>query len=228
MAYKKEFFKTEQQWLDARRIGGSSAAAVVGLNPWMSKQELWELLVGKAKPKAKKKSDVLDYGHKAEPIIRKLFAIDNPNLHVVSPKGYAMYIDLDRPYMTATVDGITIDKKTNKKGILEIKTHDVRKAGDMDEWNGNTLPKQYIIQVLHYLLVIDDAEYADFAVKIRFFSYDGSESKISKSEVRYYHIEREDVKAELDWLESNETAFYETYVLPRVRPPMPTKINTKF
>lgn len=226
MTYKAQRFDTEREWLDARGIGGSSASAIVGMNPWEDKYQLFDRLT-KGNRTPEKKSKLLDYGHKVEPTIRRMFALDHPSLKVVAPKGYEMYRRLDKPYMTATVDGLLYEGK-GRKGILEIKSHEVRRASDMDDWAEGKIPKNYLIQVLHYLLVIDDAEFVDFAVKHRFYEYDGETSRTYKSEFHYLHLERADVQKELEWLEAEETFFYEEYVRTGKRPPAPKSVKTLF
>ena len=34
--YKVEHFKSREEWLSNRGLGGSSASAIVGFNPWMN------------------------------------------------------------------------------------------------------------------------------------------------------------------------------------------------
>ncbi len=226
MGYATERFDTEREWLDARGIGGSSASAIVDQNPWEDKWQLYDRLT-KGNRSPEKKSKLLDYGHRVEPTIRRMFALDHPNLRVVAPKGYEMYRRADKPYLTATVDGILLEGK-GRKGILEIKSHEVRKAGDMDEWRDGRIPPNYLIQVLHYLIVIEDAQFVDFAVKHRFYEYDGEISKTIRSEVHYLHLERADAEAKIAWLEAQETDFYENHVMRGMRPPAPTKVETLF
>lgn len=227
MAYAVERYKTEEEWLANRGIGGSDAASIVDCNPWQSKWELYDRLTGDD-PIKPVRNAVLQYGHDAEPIIRKLFAIDHPNMKTKAPKGYEMYRSDKSEYLTATIDGLTIDGE-KRKGILEIKTHDARPSDKPEDWGHGNLPKNYIIQVLHYLLVLDDCEYVDFAVKIRFMKLD--EHRIMRpynTEIHYYHIERKDVEKELEWLAKAEQTFIEECLIPRKRPPIPTKINVAF
>lgn len=214
--YSRHVYKTRPEWLRARVIGGSSASSIVGVNPWQSRLELYlSLMEG---PGDDRDNEVLKYGRENEPLIRKMFKLDFPDKKVMAPRGYEMYIRNDKPYMTATVDGRTVDSD-GRKGILEIKTHDVRNSEDLDRWRGS-IPQNYLFQVLHYMLVLTDYEYADLVAKLRFFDYDGTMRTLVKTETRYYHIERADVEKELAWLEKQETRFYEENFLKGI-PPQP-------
>ena len=39
--YKKVKFKTEEEWLENRSIGGSSASALLGYNPYMNAMDIY-------------------------------------------------------------------------------------------------------------------------------------------------------------------------------------------
>ena len=46
-----QILKSHEEWLKSRtRIGGSDAAAIVGLNPWLSNQELYDIKTGSVVP----------------------------------------------------------------------------------------------------------------------------------------------------------------------------------
>lgn len=219
--YTSETFKTREEWLASRGIGGSSASAIAGMNPWKTALELYQELVFQNAPKKEQNSPILQYGHDCEVLIRKQLALDLADTHTVKgPKGYTMYRSTKHPYMTATIDGMLREKTGEKrKGILEIKTHEVRRQRDLTDWE-NGIPSNYLIQVLHYLLVLNDFDFVKVVAKLNFFDYDRESKKaeLTKTEYRYYHIEREDVKAELEWLERIETEFYEENVKKGIPP----------
>lgn len=227
MSYKTEHFDNEHDWLNARGIGGSSASAIVGLNPWEDKWQLYDRLV--KGNKQHKKNALLDYGHKIEPTIRRMFALHHPQLKVIAPKNYEMFRREDKPYMTATVDGLLRDKD-GRLGILEIKSHEVRRASDMDEWLDGRIPPNYLIQIMHYLAVIEDAMFVELVVNHRVYEFDGVTSTTIRSEFHYKHLERSEpeVQKQLAWLEHEETTFYESYVRLGKRPPAPKSVATLF
>ena len=62
------------EWLQVRRsgIGGSDAAAALGLSPWKSPLELWEeKAMGKTQPR--QENDAMIFGRLLEPIVREEF-----------------------------------------------------------------------------------------------------------------------------------------------------------
>lgn len=226
--YKKETFKTKEEWLNARGLGGSSASAILGKNPYMSILDLYSSIVlSNKKKKANRSNSSMEYGTRNEPLIRRIFADDfSEKFKVIAPRNNEMYRRIDKPYMTATLDGVLINKETKEKGILEIKTHDVRNREDNKLWL-KRIPDNYFIQVLHYLLVMNTFTFVVLVAKLRFYDYfheDGK--KLLKTEFRYYYIDRNDenIRKQLEYLESAETKFWEENVKKKVMP----KIKIKF
>lgn len=222
--YKKEVYKSKDFWLKARGLGGSSASAILGVNPYMTKIELYRAIVMPNDKPLVKENESMAYGTRCEPIIRKLFAYDFKGKYIVhTPKNFEMYRRIDKPYLTATLDGVLRVKGIKRKGVLEIKTHDIRNAKDEQEWDGH-LPQHYFIQVLHYLLVLNDFDFIELTAKLRFFDYfNPTGKKLIKTEVRYYHIERADVMKDLEFLEKEETNFWENNVMKKVMPQLQIK-----
>ena len=68
----------EAQWHEerAKGIGGSEAAAIIGLSPWCSNVELWRRKTGRHAAPDISNNAAVAYGHDAEPLIRRLFALD--------------------------------------------------------------------------------------------------------------------------------------------------------
>lgn len=212
--YARETFESRGEWLKARGFGGSSASAIIGKNPYMSRLELYKACVNPSDEEKETVSDSMTYGVKAEPLIRKMFALDFDGAYKVhTPRMHEMYRRLDKPYLTATVDGILTESATGRKGVLEIKTHDMRGGADEENWTGR-IPDNYFIQVLHYMMVMDDMEFAVLYAKLRYFRYDDEGSRtLDHSELRAYEpIERKDVLEQIRWLEAKETEFWEEYV----------------
>lgn len=202
--YTKEVYKSRDEWLANRGIGGSSAAAILDLNPWLSKLQLYNSFI--FGHKAKPDNEILAYGRTLEPLIRKEFQADFPQYKVREPRGYEQYRRKDMPLLTATVDGLLTEEMTRRKGILEIKTHDVRSSVDAEEWKNGSIPNNYLIQVLHYLLVLNDCEFVKFVARLRYFDY-SDDRRVTKCETIYHSIEREDVEEQLKFLEAKEYEF---------------------
>ena len=230
--YEVQTFQSEIEWLENRWISGSNASAVLDLNPYMSKMDLWKELIDKrennnnkqhleSKVKRNKQNAVLQYGHKAEPLIRKLVQLNlKDEYKIVEPKGYVLYRRIDKPYLTATVDGLMFRKGDNLKGVHEIKTRECRTESEYNEWAiERKIPQNYFIQLLHYFVVIQDAHYVYLSPKLIQRIKDKYKWKISKETLLYGLIVwRSEVQKQVDYLEKKETEFWENNILKRQIP----------
>ena len=177
-------------WLDARKnhIGGSDAAACMGMNPYKDNVQLWEEKMGLVLPEDISDRDYVRYGTEAEKYLRALFALDHPEYQVFYDENN-MFLNPKYPWMHASLDGELIDQR-GRHGILEIKTTNILQSAQKKKWD-NRIPDNYYCQVLHYLAV---TEY-DFVVrKARRKSERDGELPI---EVRHYFIEREEVEEDI-------------------------------
>lgn len=103
-------------WLDARRrgIGGSDAAAVVGLHPWVSPLSLYydkrgELPLAEAEP-----TEAMEWGLRLEPAVAQAWEekVGGPRLTLIRFEPYsdaARRVHPDIPWMYASLDGIVCD-----------------------------------------------------------------------------------------------------------------------
>lgn len=204
--YTTERYKTREEWLAHRSIGGSSAASILDLNPWQTKLELFNSFFEKRS--SKPDNEVLAYGRTLEPLIRQEFQADFPQYKVREPRGYEQYRHKEIPLLTATVDGLLTEIDTGRKGILEIKTHDVRSQADAEQWREGSIPPNYLVQVLHYLVVLNDCDFAKFVARLRFFDFEDGR-KVKKCETIYHHLERSELEAQIKFLENEEYLFTE-------------------
>lgn len=192
---------SREEWLDTRagRIGGSEAAAVVGLNPYMTNTELWEIKTGRKRPEDISDKPYVKYGHDAEPHLRELFALDHPQYQI----GYVdnnLFINSRYPWAHASLDGWLTDED-GRFGILEIKTTNILQSMQKEKWN-DRIPDNYYLQVLHYMMVME----ADFAILKAQLKYDYSSDVFLQ--VRHYHIERKDVEEDIRFLADKERDFW--------------------
>ena len=188
-------FATADEWRAARTvIGGSDAAALVGLNPYKTNIELWQEKTGRRTAPDISNEAFVKFGHDAEPLLRELFALDHPQYDV----GYVennMFINDRYPFAHASLDGWLTEKETGRKGILEIKTTNILQSMQKEKWN-DRIPDNYYCQVLWYLMVTE----FDFAVlKARLRSEWQGEIRVT---VRHYIIERSEVQEDIDELEA--------------------------
>lgn len=193
--------KSREEWLKNRnRIGGSDASAILGMNPYRTNIELWQIKTGQLIPEDISDKPYVKYGTQAEMHLRELFQLDFPQYQV----GYEennMFLNDEYPFAHASLDGWLTEKETGRRGILEIKTTNILQSMQREKWN-HRIPDNYYIQLLHYFLVTE----FDFAVlKAQLKSEFNGESYI---QTKHYHIERSEVQADIDFLEASERRFW--------------------
>ena len=202
MAIHRMTFDSKEEWLRHRtRIGGSDAAAVLGMNPWKNNVQLWLEKTGRAVAPDISDKDVVKYGVAAEPLLRNLFEIDFPE-YKVEYFGDNMILNDDFPFAAASLDGELTEKATGRKGILEIKTTNILRSMQKEKWN-HQIPNNYYVQLLHYFMVSE----FDFAIlKAQLKSEFKGEIYL---QTKHYKIERSDVQDDIDYLEKAERKFWE-------------------
>lgn len=194
-------FETFEEWLDARHgIGGSDASAVIGKNPYKSNQDLWMEKTGRTVPPDISDKDYVRYGHAAEPLLRELFALDHPEYKVEYFENN-MIRNEKYPWAHASLDGELTDQD-GRKGILEIKTTNILQSMQREKWN-DQIPDNYYIQILHYLLV---TEYEFVELRAQLKSVWQGQIRLN---TRDYHIEREEVEEDIEYIKNQEEAFWQ-------------------
>lgn len=189
-------------WLEARShyIGGSDAAAVLGLNPYKSNLELWQEKTGLVVPEDISEKPYVKYGHAAEGCLRELFALDFPEYEV----GYTennIWLNDAFPFAHASLDGWLTDQD-GRKGILEIKTTNILQSMQKEKWD-HRIPDNYYIQVLHYLMVTE----FDFAVLKAQLKYEFQGGDVMLH-TKHYKIERSEVQQDILYLAQKEVDFW--------------------
>lgn len=202
MAVTMTVLKDREEWLQNRfkGIGGSEASAIVGMNPYMSNIDLWNIKTGQVVPEDISEKPYVLYGTKAEEHIRALFALDYPQYQVEYVDNNSYYND-KFPFALASLDGVLIEKETGRKGILEIKTTNILQSMQKEKWN-QRIPDNYFVQVLHYLMV---TEY-DFVVLVAQLKSEFN-GEIYK-QTKHYKIERADVEDDIQYLANEELKFW--------------------
>lgn len=208
-------FKTREDWLHQRRIGGSDVAAIFGENPWETSAEVFLRLMrrGGEGDEKEKKSEAMERGIILEPLIRKAFAEDYRGVYKVTspPRGNWLFYREDKPWLSGSLDGCLTRLSDKAKGVLEIKTVDVKNAQERAFWEGDELPQQYYYQVQTYALVTG-AKFAVLRARIRYLRYDGEKYSVEKVVVRDYFIDEDEKKEELEYLDKKVEEFWRTAV----------------
>ena len=137
---------SREDWLAYRNlgIGGSDASVVCGINKYKSPIQLWMEKTGQLPPE--EAGEAAYWGTRLESAVREEFTLRTgikvlPVNQILQSREY--------PFMLANVDGVC-RCSTHGKCIFEAKTANAFKAG---EWEGDSVPQEYILQIQHYLCV---------------------------------------------------------------------------
>ena len=214
---RKEVFASREEWLQARnnRIGGSDAAAIIGLNPYMSNVELWEIKTGRRQQEDISQKSYVKYGTKAEKYLRELFKLDHPEYLVLYQENNMFFNDA-YPWAHASLDG-WLGSENGFRGIWECKTTNILNSQQKEKWD-NRIPDNYYCQLLHYFMV---TEYK-FAVLKAQLKYDYGDDVMCVT--KEYRIERTEVEQDIRYLAEKEKEFWEcvkedrkpALILPRI------------
>lgn len=192
--------KDREEWLQNRqRIGGSDASAILGMNPYRTNVELWQIKTGQLVPEDISDKPFVKYGTEAEKHLRELFKLDFPEYQVLYEENN-MWLNEKFPFAHASLDGWLVDQE-GRKGIWECKTTNILQSMQKEKWKGR-IPDNYYIQLLHYFLVTE----FDFAVLVAQLKSEFN-GEIYK-QTKHFKIERAEVEADIKFLESSEKKFW--------------------
>ena len=199
------------EWYAFRKtgVGGSDAAAILGLSPWRTNVDVWEEKVGIKVPDDISRNAAVEYGIAAEDPLVKLFALDFPEYDVKIDKS----VVYRRGFMFASLDAELLDKETQELGILEIKTTEPRSAVALEKWD-RAVPEYYYVQVLHQLIVTG-REYAFLKAQIKKIGGNG----LPRIQTEHYPYLRGDLREDMRYLYLEEKKFW-GYVERNERPPL--------
>ncbi len=143
-------------WLEERRsgIGGSDAAAILGISRWRTPLDVWLDKRGEGPPDVD--TEPMRWGRDLEDVIANRYAQDTGR-RLEKPAGIMRHPVL--PFVIGTPDRLVVDEPLG----LEIKT-----SRSADEWgaqNTDLLPSEYLVQCAHYMAVTGRASW-DVAVLI--------------------------------------------------------------
>jgi len=137
---------SREDWLAYRNlgIGGSDASVVCGVNKYKSPIELWMEKTGQKPPE--EAGEAAYWGSRMESLIREEFTLRTgievkPVKQIIQSKEY--------PFMLANLDGVCLCP-VHGRCVFEAKTANAFIAG---EWDGDSVPYEYILQTQHYLCV---------------------------------------------------------------------------
>lgn len=159
---------SREDWLDYRRlgIGGSDAAAIMGLSPFATIRDLYFDKIG-VTPVIEEEEEnwvAKEVGHRLEDLVAMIFA-KKTGLEVFPVR--KMFRHPLYPFMLADVDYF-IRFPDGSIGILECKTCNYNAK---DKWADDGIPENYVLQVRHYLAVMNmnKASMVDMHLAYEFF-----------------------------------------------------------
>ena len=173
-----------EEWLDTRKlgIGGSDAAAAVGLSPYESAYSLW--LMKRGELPDKEDTDPMRWGRRLERAIGEGFAEDT-GIQVVR---YPVLLRSKRwPWAQVNLDFLTEDGEA----VVECKNVGLYQ---LDEWEDGNVPAHYMLQGMHELAVTG-------LDKLWFAALVGGQNP------RYIEVDRDD--AVIESLMEQERLFWE-------------------
>ena len=191
---------SEAQRLERRQgIGGSDAAAILGLSPWSTPVTIWLDKTGRSIPKPE--TPQLRFGTYFEDYVAKLYCEKTgnrvENYRTMIHKG-CLLGNLDRLIIPEGSKIASYKGQIRTNGLVECKTSGV-------DWGGE-VPAHVQVQVFHYIGLNDGLEYADIAVLYR-----------HNLKFEVFHVERDDevIKAMFERL----TDWWNEYVVGDKMPP---------
>lgn len=213
MAIQFQQYKSRDDWLKARTLlGGSDAAAIIGLSPWMSNVELWEIKTGRRKQKDVSGENLVRYGTRAEPYLRELFALDYPQYKVEYCENN-MFTNDKYPFAHASIDGWLTEDFTGRRGILEIKSATLSNGQQSEKWR-DKIPDNYYCQILWYMGVYE----ADFAILKAQLKREPPDDEMY-CYTKHYYFDRKDVQEDIEYIMQKGAEFYD-YCKKDIVPPL--------
>lgn len=206
-------FNTREEWLKLRMegIGGSDVSAILGHNHWRNRKDVYK---SKIEDVPQITNDAIDFGNAFEPLIFQAFAYKYRDYYETLDYKDIMFRNYFIPYFQASVDGVLVEKSTNKVGILEIKTTQGKKSKWYYETGERGAPQEYIDQAIHYFNTTN----VDFIVFYTLVNYENSELDRDMEFLAPRRINREDVVEYCNKVSKECVSFWETYVKKRTEP----------
>lgn len=193
------------EWLALRSkgIGGSDVGSVLGYNaPWCSPYQIWLEKTGQYQPPDISDKVAVQIGNELEDLVARMFTQET-GLKV--QKDNKTYFHKEHPFLLANIDR----KIIGKRALLECKTTSTH---NRHEWKDDEVPPSYLLQVQHYLNVLD-YDKAYIAVII------------GNSEFVWKEIKRDE--ALINLMTERLVEFWQINVLQGVAPAIDGSIQTK-
>lgn len=140
----KEMETSNDNWLKLRKagIGGSDAAAILGMTPWKSPYQLWLEKTGEVEAEDISTKEVVHFGHVLEQVVADEFCQRADKL----VRRCGVYRMKDYPFIQGSFDRLLVGEDAG----LECKTTN---SFARTEWDEGKIPPAYYVQCQHYMMV---------------------------------------------------------------------------
>lgn len=196
---------SKEEWTKLRSstIGGSDAAAILGLNPHKSPYALWAEKTGKVVPEDISEKEAVRLGTDLEYYVARRFM--EATGKKVRRENYTVFRN-DMPYAHANYDRLVIGERAG----LEIKTTN---ALNLTKFKNGEFPATYYCQCVHYLMVSGLYRWylAVLVLGIGFyvFTIERDENEIAAlkmAEENFWDMVQKDLPPEIDGMDSTVDA----------------------
>lgn len=146
-AREYDIAKDEQEWLELRKqgLGGSDIGTMLGLNAYKSPYQLWLEKTGQTEAPDISDKIAIQVGNELEDLVARIFT---QQTGMAVQRDNKTHYHKDYPFLLANIDR----KIVGEKALLECKT---TSAFNKQQWEDDEIPASYIMQVQHYLNVLD-------------------------------------------------------------------------
>jgi putative phage-type endonuclease len=206
-------FNSREEWLRLRMqgIGGSDVSGIMGHNHWKNRKDIFH---SKQILQPEITNDAIEFGNAFEPLIFQAFKYKYRNVYETLDYKNIMFRNIFVPYFQASLDGVLVEKSTNKVGILEIKTTQEKKSKWYYEDGSKGIPQEYIDQAIHYFITTN----AEFVVFYPLINYNRDNIDNDMTFLKPRRINRDDVKDYMKEVEKVCSDFWINYVKKGIEP----------
>jgi len=199
-------YRDREEWLAERKtgIGGSDAAAVLGVSPYKSALDLWREKVSD-ESESDAATTVMLMGNYLEPLAADLYAQETGRQMRRQP----LRRHPEHTFMIGNVDRQILADDLRSTGVLEIKCPGLRVFAGV---KAKGLPDHMTVQLMHYLAVLG-------------YSW-GSFALLCRENGQLIHFDLEADPQLIATIVEREHEFWTKYVVPRVEPPAETEKAT--
>lgn len=134
-------FNSRDEWLEGRKgyLGASDAFKILDGE---QRRLLFDEMTG-ARKHDYQGNDLTRRGQAAEPLIRQLIAVENPDWEIFDG-GNMIFRSTEFPFASASLDCIAVSRKTGEVVNIELKECQWAR-----KWKGEYCPENYQMQLMH-------------------------------------------------------------------------------